>query len=84
MIPFWTALLLSLASVLGGVVNARGRIEGFYIWIATSIAWSCISIYDASMLGQLPMWIAYLAISIYGVMMWKKKSPSADILQVKI
>jgi len=73
MIPFWVTLLLSASSIIGGVVNARGRIEGFYIWIATSIAWGGISIIEPTMLGQLPMWTAYLVISSYGVLIWKKR-----------
>jgi len=72
LIPIWFTFALSLASIFGGVINARGRIEGFYVWLLTSGAWGALCILDQSMLGQLPMWLAYLAISAYGIKMWKK------------
>ena len=72
MIPIWFTIVLSVASIVGGVINARGRIEGFYIWMVGSAVWGALCIFEPSMLGQLPMWLAYLAISAYGIKMWKK------------
>jgi hypothetical protein len=73
MIPIWFTIVLSLASIVGGVINARGRIEGFYIWMLASGIWGALCILEPSMLGQLPMWLAYFVISVYGVKIWKKK-----------
>ncbi len=74
MIPIWLTIVLSLASIVGGVINARGRIEGFYIWMLASSAWGALCIFEPSMLGQLPMWLAYFVISAYGIKMWKKNA----------
>ncbi len=74
MIPIWLGLLLSTTSVIGGIINARGRIEGFYIWMLTSGAWGALCILEPSMLGQLPMWLAYFIISAYGVKKWRKEA----------
>jgi hypothetical protein len=71
MITMWFGIVLSVASIIGGVINARGRIEGFYIWMLTSGAWGGLCILEPSMLGQLPMWLAYFVISAYGVKRWK-------------
>jgi len=76
MIPLWLSVVLSLASIIGGIINARGRIEGFYIWILTSGVWGALCILEPSMLGQLPMWLAYFGISIYGVILQRKSSYS--------
>lgn len=72
MIPTWLSIMLSIASIVGGVVNARGRIEGFYVWMLSSAGWGALCILEPTMLGQLPMWSAYFAISAYGVRSWKK------------
>jgi len=74
MIPVWISIALSMASIVGGVINARGRIEGFYVWMVASMTWGALCIFEPSMLGQLPMWIAYFIISAYGVRMWKKNA----------
>jgi hypothetical protein len=74
MIPIWFTIVLSLASIVGGVINARGRIEGFYIWMLGSGIWGALCIFEPSMLGQLPMWLANFVISAYGINSWKKNA----------
>jgi|GEM_PF-4059072 len=76
MMPLWFSIALSIASLVGGLVNARGRVEGFYIWMLTSGLWGALCILEPSMLGQLPMWVAYFGISTYGVRRWKKNASS--------
>jgi hypothetical protein len=77
MIPIWFSISLSIASIIGGVINARGRIEGFYVWMVGSGVWGALCLCEPSMLGQLPMWVANFLISVYGVKMWGK-NPSPD------
>ena len=78
MISIWFSVALSLASIIGGVINARGRIEGFYIWMLSSGGWGVLCVLEPSMLGQLPMWLAYFGISAYGVRMWKRKACATE------
>ena len=64
--------IIGIISVIGGVLNAYGKISGFYFWIIANIGWIiyCIS---NKFYGQIPMWFVFLVIAVLGIVEWKKK-----------
>ena len=68
--------LVSVLAVTGAILNARRRIEGFYLWIVANTALLirnlCIGKY-----AQVGLWFAYLVICIVGIATWKKKGRPA-------
>ena len=64
--------ILTLASICGAVLNARGDVRGFYCWLFTNAAWAIVAIY-MGIYAQAALWIIYLGISIYGIRKWRRK-----------
>jgi nicotinamide riboside transporter PnuC len=64
--------ILSGLSIIGAFLNARQRIEGFYFWLFANMAWIAFNIH-IGLYGQVPMWVFYTIISVYGIYEWRKK-----------
>jgi hypothetical protein len=64
--------LLSALSIVGALLNALGKVFGFYLWIVADIGWIIVEIY-LQQWAQVPMWAVYTVISIIGIIMWKRK-----------
>ena len=71
------AAILSFFSVIGALANADKKIEGFYIWIAVNIAWIFYCLFYG-VEGQIGMWVAYIAIAVYGIVIWKEMTKEQD------
>ncbi len=69
MILEWVATGLG---ILGAILNASKRIEGFYIWIIANILWIYIGIIT-KLYGMAFLFFVYLLIAIYGIITWKRK-----------
>lgn len=63
--------ILATLSIIGGIRNAQGRIDGFYLWIIANIGWM---VYDVltKQYSQLVLFFVYTITSIYGIYKWKK------------
>ena len=63
---------LSGVSILGAALNANGKRVGFYVWLVANGGWIiwcvCLKLY-----GQIPMWVAYSGICVFGLIQWKRK-----------
>lgn len=71
-----TSWVLSGLSIIGSILNAFGKIAGFYIWIIANTGW----IVEESIThnwAQVPMWAVYNIISVIGIIIWKKKKVGA-------
>lgn len=64
----WMLTALSLA---GTVLVIRKRVTGFYLWAATNIGWVFVD-FKADQPAQAVLFIAYLALAIYGIWEWKR------------
>lgn len=68
----WIAMSLSL---IGAVLNATGRITGFYVWIVSNGTWVVLNVYH-SIWSAVILFATYTAISAYGIYAWQKKKRS--------
>lgn len=68
MIPW----ILSGLAIIGAILNASGKRIGFYVWLVANIGW-VIQCTLTSQYGQLPMWIFYSCICVFGLIQWKRK-----------
>lgn len=66
------AWAISAASILGAILNAFGKVLGFYVWIVANLAWVAYGIYYQDY-AQIPMWLTYSAISVIGIIVWRRK-----------
>jgi nicotinamide riboside transporter PnuC len=62
--------LLSLAGV---ILNIRQHRACFFIWCLTNSSWAVID-YSKQLYAQAFMFLVYLALSIWGIIEWKRKS----------
>jgi nicotinamide riboside transporter PnuC len=60
-------------ATVGVWLNARQRIEGFYLWLFTNAAWFAIDV-RAGMYGQAAMFAVYFVLTVYGIVSWKHKA----------
>jgi nicotinamide riboside transporter PnuC len=70
MMPWWTWIITG-ASLIGTVLNARKNIKCFYIWLGSNSAWA---IYDFTIgeYSQAALFAIYVGLAIYGIREWKK------------
>jgi nicotinamide riboside transporter PnuC len=71
MIILWW--LTAILSVIGSVLNVRKNRLCFIFWLISNALWIIENIITHSYY-QLPMWITYMAISIWGIIAWRKNA----------
>ena len=64
--------ILSGIGILGGILNAMGKKEGFYVWLVSNTGW-IIYFGIQRIWCQAPLWVVYNAICILGIIQWSKK-----------
>lgn len=62
---------LTINSILGALLNARKRIEGFYLWAAGNLGWMIWALYNG-IYSQAVLWLVYFIITVYGIYQWRK------------
>ena len=79
-VPWWSWLLQTIgvvASYVGAELNARLRIEGFYVWLVANIA--LLVVHVASGLWALVVLdVLYFRLNFVGIRRWKRKALSAE------
>ncbi len=78
---FIVSWLLTIASLVGAVFNARKSIVGFYIWIPTNIAWVIYSLIICQYALCL-LFVTYTGVTIYGVVKWRKAEKGGEDARV--
>ena len=63
--------ILSGLSITGAILNARMIRAGFVFWIIANIGWIVFGIKE-EIYSQIPIWIVFTVISIYGFVFWEK------------
>jgi len=61
----------TLCSLTGAILNARHRIEGFYVWTLGNIFWISLAIMK-EMYGLLFMTLVFTVINFIGIYSWRK------------
>lgn len=64
--------VVSVLSICGAYLNAKGKWQGFVIWIFTNISWITINIYYG-VYAQAFLFVIYTGVSTYGLITWLKK-----------
>ena len=65
--------ILTALSLLAAILNARGKVSGFYIWIVANLGWVAVDLIK-EIPSQATLFFVYTCISIYGIKQWKNKS----------
>ena len=63
---------LTANSIVGAILNARKRIEGFYVWTIGNAGWVIWALYH-KIYPQAVLFAVYLGITIYGIYKWQVK-----------
>lgn len=64
--------LLTLFSLIGVVLNIRQNRACFFVWCVTNSSWAVVD-YSKGLYAQSTMFVIYLALSVWGIIEWKRK-----------
>lgn len=68
--------LLTIASLIGVVMNIRLDRRCFYIWTVTNACW-CLVDYHKGLYAQAALFAVYFLLAVYGVYEWEKRKIGA-------
>ena len=64
-------LIATILSILGAILNAKGMISGFYVWLVSNSLWMLYGgITNQSYI--IATFFMYSIITLYGIDCWKK------------
>jgi len=63
--------IFSLVSIVAAVFNIKKKKVCFLIWTASNIGFITINVLTQTY-GQLPLWVAFSILNIYGYIRWRK------------
>lgn len=63
--------VIVLFALLGAVLNAHKRIEGFYVWLATDML-AALFLFTQELYYMSTMYLLFSASCVYGIWHWKK------------
>ena len=66
------SLILSILGITGTVLNAKLFVICFPLWFVSNCGWIAYCWIRAEY-GQIPMWVTYTALAVYGWYNWKKE-----------
>ena len=64
--------ILALISIIGAILNIKRIKWGFALWIIANTGWIIFS-FVSGIYGQVPLWIVYNILSIWGFIDWHRK-----------
>jgi nicotinamide riboside transporter PnuC len=67
-----SAWLLSAIGILGAIWNIRKRKFGFVLWSISNAGWFVLAYYIPAYRPQIPLWVVFTALNIYGWFQWRK------------
>lgn len=65
--------LLSAIGIIGALWNIRKRKSCFILWSIGNLGWITFGIFIPEYRGQIPLWIIFTALYIYGWWQWRKE-----------
>lgn len=63
--------IIVLFALLGAILNARKRVEGFYVWLATDLIGATF-LYKQGLYYLACMYLLFAVSCIYGIWHWRK------------
>jgi nicotinamide mononucleotide transporter len=71
--------IITILAIVGVVLNIKKRVEGFYLWVGSNLAWVVID-YNAGLYAQAVLFMVYTGLSVWGIIEWRKKDISGRVL----
>ena len=65
--------ILSLIGLVGAMANIKKMPSCFIIWSIGNCGWMVLSIWVPSIRPQIPLWIGFTLLNIWGYRTWKRK-----------
>ena len=62
----------TICSLSGAILNARHRVEGFYIWTVGNVFWITLAL-SKHLYGMLTMTLVFTVINFVGIYSWRKR-----------
>jgi nicotinamide riboside transporter PnuC len=78
-VPWWSWLLQAIglvASYTGAEMNARLRVEGFYVWLVANVALFIVHV-SSGLWALALLDVLYFRINLVGVRKWKSQAGSS-------
>jgi nicotinamide riboside transporter PnuC len=69
-------IILTIASLIGVVLNIKRRRECFIVWACTNFNWALID-YHQGIYAQSVLFFIYFLLSLYGLWEWRKEKPGS-------
>lgn len=66
--------IVVLCALFGAILNARKRIEGFYVWLVTDML-GALFLVKQGLYYMAGMYVLFAASCIYGIVHWRKDVP---------
>lgn len=63
-------IILTIASLIGVILNIKKRRECFYVWAVTNAAWTFVD-YHQGVPAQAVLFFIYFLLSVWGIWEWK-------------
>jgi nicotinamide riboside transporter PnuC len=63
---------ITVASIVGVVLNIKHRRECFYVWACTNLSWTVIDLYYA-VYSQAALQAVYFGLAIWGLIEWQRQ-----------
>jgi nicotinamide mononucleotide transporter len=63
--------LLTIAALVGVVLNIKRKIACFYIWFVTNTAWAIVDFYKG-IPAQGILFTIYVGLAVYGIYEWRR------------
>ena len=70
--------VLSFIGIVGFLLNIKKKKSCFVLWTISNAGFIVVNILTGTY-GQLPPWVVYLAMGIYGYIRWRKDERSSQI-----
>lgn len=69
---FEWAWIWTILSISGAILNAKLNKNGFILYIIANIGWIITDI-EYKLYAQIPVWVIFIVIGVYGYIDWSKK-----------
>ena len=70
--------IVTLICVIGVIINAQKKIQGFYWWMVGNACWIIINLYNG-VWAAAALFTFYFCMCFYGLYMWKKDERGEDV-----
>jgi nicotinamide riboside transporter PnuC len=69
--------LVSLAALVGVVLNIRKHVGCFWIWSFTNLVWACVD-WSRGLYAQAVLMVVYFLLAVWGIWRWSQRGGIGD------